>query len=48
MRPPAVSAILLLQKLRRPLMPEVTGDVGGGLAAVILEVELGAVLDQQS
>ena len=28
---------LSLQKLRRPLMPEVACDVGGGLAAIVLE-----------
>ena len=28
-------------------MPEAAGDVGGGLAAVVLEVERGAVLDER-
>ena len=38
---------LPLQKLRRPLTPEVAGDVGGGLAAVVLEVERRAVFDER-
>src|SRR6202020_1835315 len=38
---------LPFQKLRRSLMPEAAGDVGGGLTAVVLEVERGAMLDER-
>src|ERR1700735_2905272 len=40
-------APLSLQKLHRPLVTEIAGDVGCGLAAVVLEVERGAMLDER-
>src|ERR1700722_2933102 len=38
---------LSLQKLCGPVVSEVAGDIGGGLAAVVLEVERGAMLDER-
>src|SRR3984957_16901001 len=38
---------LSLQKLCGPIVSEVAGDIGGGLAAVVLEVERGAMLDER-
>ena len=38
---------LSLQKLCGPVVSEVAGDIGGGLAAVVLEVERGAMLEDR-